>query len=709
MRFIVVILAFCFFLMACQTSNHMVLSGTIGLGASISSADVQVHNVILGAFLVKFRNNLRVQNQLALQWNQNPIRFQRQLGQSGIGVFQAQRTMSLQDVQQAINTLRLRHDIEYIEPDRMVVPLTNPNDPLFEAQWNLASRNQAIGGARLPLNFADDATQKRLASQVIAVVDTGILFSASDETRTHPELKDRVLPGFDFITDETTANDGDARDAEPFDPGDRLGQQGSYHGSMVASIAAAQSNNGIGLSGVSAAKILPIRALGIQGGRLSDVLDGVLWASGEFISGTPLNLYPADVINLSLGSKNSCSKSEEEVYARILGRPQKPVIVAAAGNNSSNVIATAPAGCSGVLAIGATNRSGQRAPYSNFGSSITIMAPGGQNGAGSSEAIYGITWKDDIKTFDYKLDAGTSFAAPLVAGVITHMKAAVEKPRDLSASQIKQILQDTAVPMTATQCNRLTPLDCGAGLIDAQAAIQVAGGQIIERPDFRVSIRQSDFILRPNQQITIQVNVIRSGGFDKPVRLSIIPPFQQIQSEFSTASTTESSVSLTLKALNTISDGQVISNIQAVDPDGVVRIAPISVQLQTKPSATLDQTHIVAIQWGDDTIEDKAFLATQVKLDSIQTTWQSSYSMTVPIGTYALIAFKDTDKNNIIGIDDYFGMVAFSGTLDQISNTQSNLDFDVQRIENNNFLGELNLSFPVQQKISVILDNFFGK
>ena len=184
------------------------------------------------------------------------------------------------------------------------------------------------------------------------------------------------------------------------------------------------------------------------------------------------------------------------------------------------------------------------------------------------------------------------------------------------------------------------------------------------------------------------------------------PPVQQIQSQFSSVITTGNNVTLTLKALNTISDGQVTSNIQAVDPDGVVRIAPISVQLKTKPLDTVDQTHIFAIRWQDDTIEGKAFLATQVKLDSNQTTWQSSYSITVPIGTYALIGFKDTDKNNKIGIDDYFGMVAFSGTLDQISNTQSDLDFDLQRIENNNFLSELNLSFSVQQKIGVLLDDF---
>jgi hypothetical protein len=137
----------------------------------------------------------------------------------------------------------------------------------------------------------------------------------------------------------------------------------------------------------------------------------------------------------------------------------------------------------------------------------------------------------------------------------------------------------------------------------------------------------------------------------------------------------------------------------------VVRIVPISVQLQTKPSATLDQTHIIAIRWIDNTIEDKAVSVTQIKLDSNQTPWQSSYSITVLIGTYALIGFKDTDKNKKIGIDDYFGMAAFSGTLDQISNTQNDLDFDLQRMENDNFLSDLNLPVSVQQKISLILDN----
>jgi serine protease len=187
---------------------------------------------------------------------------------------------------------------------------------------------------------------------VVAVVDTGIL--------PHPDLDGRVLDGYDFITDPARARDGDARDPNPRDEGTwgsesecGFAQDSFFHGLFVAGQIAANTNNGIGIAGITTgAKILPVRALGRCGeGTFDDILEGMLWSTGVQIAGVPPNIHPAKVINLSLGGIGACDQSIQEAVDDAMATGA--VVVAAAGNESGDVEDFTPANCSGVITVAA--------------------------------------------------------------------------------------------------------------------------------------------------------------------------------------------------------------------------------------------------------------------------------------------------------------------------------------------------------------------
>ena len=195
-------------------------------------------------------------------------------------------------------------------PDYPIQRAKVPNDPIYlhDDQWYLldVAGNPYDG---IDVGHAWDITTGS-ASMVIAVVDGGIV--------AHQDLAGRVLPGYDFITDVTSAGDGDGRDANAADPGDWRtagmcpspfddAADSSWHGTFVTGILAANANNGSGIAGIDwNAQILPVRALGRCGGELSDILDATTWAAGLPVPGAPANPHPAKVINLSVGGAGSC-------------------------------------------------------------------------------------------------------------------------------------------------------------------------------------------------------------------------------------------------------------------------------------------------------------------------------------------------------------------------------------------------------------------
>ena len=265
----------------------------------------------------------------------------------------------------------------------------------------------------------------------------------------------------------------------------------SWHGLHVAGTIGATTNNGLGIAGVDQrARVLPVRALGMCGGWASDIADAIRWAAGLPVPGLPPNPTPAKVLNLSLGGPGACTSIEQSAIDAAVGAGA--TVVAAVGNSASDLDVTpfSPASCNNVIAVAATTRFGDRADYSNFGSVVDIAAPGGLKLTSDSEGIVslsnaGTTTADLSPTgWTYTSKQGTSMAAPHVSGVISLMLAA--NPT-LSPAQIEQILKQTARPFSPSprgagftcSSDPLALYHCGAGLLDAGAAVRAADALLV--------------------------------------------------------------------------------------------------------------------------------------------------------------------------------------------------------------------------------------
>ena len=360
--------------------------------------------------------------------------------------------------------------IDYAEPDYIRHAMTTPAD-----QWDIQASSAQPGSINLPGATALSSG----ANIIVAVLDTGY--------RPHHSLVPNLIAapsgsgyGYNFISDAATARltlalgASSVRGPDALDQGDWVSDNScgnsdsSWHGTHVAGTIAAL-NNPAGTVGIApSAKILALRVLGKCGGTDSDIADAVAWAAGIHVAGVPDNTNKAHVINLSLGGTGICSKTAAAVFQSAMAAGT--VVVVAAGNESRDAKLSAPANCPGVIAVASNAITGGRASYSNYGGTVAVTAPGG-GFTSATDVIYstlpsGKTFSTDDQT--YGSMAGTSQATPHVAAVVALMLAVNPK---LSPAQIKAMLIKTA---------RNAPSNCpgcGAGLVDASAAVKAAAGQ----------------------------------------------------------------------------------------------------------------------------------------------------------------------------------------------------------------------------------------
>lgn len=373
-------------------------------------------------------------------------------------------------------------------PDAPMYPATVPDDTSFDLQWNLAA-----GGAGIDAPGAWSVTRGSVAT-VVAVLDTGQL--------PHPDLAARQIPGYDMISNPQIANDGDGRDPDPTDPGDACpGDQetparpSSWHGTSVSGVVGAVTDNALGIAGVDHhTRVQHVRVLGRCRGTLLDVADGIRWASGDLVSGVPVNPTPADVINLSLGSEFACEEYLQDAIDVALGNGS--IVVAASGNGAIDLDVEdyAPASCDGVIAVTATSPGGdragrmvggQRVPYANHGSTVDIAAPGGDLSSSLWGGNGGVLTTSNSGAgapnpdgWIYRRSTGTSMAAPHVSGVVALLRA---RDPSITADQVRAVLQETAQPFAppvggsppefACSADPEAPVRCGAGIVSAAAAV----------------------------------------------------------------------------------------------------------------------------------------------------------------------------------------------------------------------------------------------
>jgi len=292
-----------------------------------------------------------------------------------------------------------------------------PNDPMFSTQWNLPPLNMVA---------AWDITHGS-AGVAVADIDSGV-------DGTHPELQGKLTPGYDVGLGTALAA-GNTDDVG--------------HGTAVAGVIGAATNNGIGVAGVGwNTMVTPIKLDGGEEPTTSELVIGLRWAVAN----------GNRIVNMSLGTCGQATLASAVQLAEQHG----VLLVASAGNGflTGNPIEY-PAGYPGVIAVGATGHDGTRAYYSETGSQVSLVAPGG-----SADG----TPTDDMPLLQagggYTTEAGTSFAAPEVAAVAALVLAADPSltPSDAGA----------LVTATASHVGTSPDVNYGAGMLDAAAALTAA-------------------------------------------------------------------------------------------------------------------------------------------------------------------------------------------------------------------------------------------
>jgi len=353
------------------------------------------------------------------------------------------RFSMIQLVDALITALEALTFVEFAEKMPLGMPAFEPDD-LSPQQWYL------------PMVHAQAAwgLERGDPNVVIAIVDNGVALGHEDlsaniyinaaEANGLP-LIDDDLNGY---TDDINGYDTADRNANPRPPSSGNNDNFWPHGTHVAGIAAAVTDNGIGMAGIAhGCRILPVKVAKNNGNgqQFETPMDGVFYASRS----------GADIINLSWGSYMNA-----QVMRLVMQEADQngAILIAAAGNENTDD-QFFPAAFPEVISVGATDSEDRRAGFSNFGGTIDLMAPGA--------GIYS-TLLDGNNT--YGSLSGTSMAAPVVAGV-----AALVRSRfpSLSASGVRQRLLDACVnidPLNPDHAGQL-----GAGRIDAQAALAVTG------------------------------------------------------------------------------------------------------------------------------------------------------------------------------------------------------------------------------------------
>jgi len=368
------------------------------------------------------------------------------------------------------DALRLVRDDSLVaaaEPDHVLHAFETPNDPYF------ATAGSYLSTIRLPQAW--DVSHGSLGV-VVAVVDTGIS-SVGD-------LSTQILPGRNFV-----AGNADARDDSVIG-----------HGTLVAGVAAATTNNGIGIAGAAwNASVLPVKVLDSRGfGTDSRVAAGIVWAAD----------HAADVINLSLGGPASGQVLCDAVtYAE----SQDALVVASAGNGANGRL-NYPAACPNVVAVSATDARGDFASFSSFGPDVALAAPG----------LNVTSTRNDNR---YDTESGTSLAAPMVSGVAALV---IAQHPDWSAAQVAQQLEDTA----QDRGPRGADVYYGHGLLDAYAAL----GGPVQPPDFprRDALEPNDDGMRATAlQKKTSATIVPEGDVDwyavslrspAQVRIDVVAP-----------------------------------------------------------------------------------------------------------------------------------------------------------------------------------------
>lgn len=439
----------------------------------------------------------------------------------GAQVLHRGEAVALKDAEAEAARLRQDPEVEWAVPNEIMKAAsvtTGQSVPSVNYSGRFWLRSRAAEGngvADFPAAWA--FLQGRTLNPVVtAVLDSGVT-----EHTTHPDFVGRLHTGHDFITDAAVASDGNGRDADVSDLGDwtagctatpsKPQECSSWHGtsitSMLASPLSSTTSGAVGTDqqmgpGILApidgqAVVLPIRVGGKGGASSNDIIEAMYWAAGLSVAGVPANANPARVISLSYGAPGNCqggASTVDALYRNAIAtlRSLGVVIVASAGNGDGQGVAgyatpSKPASCQGVIASTGLQKDASKAAYANLvngtrASQCYFGVAVASGASGQPLSMLGNTGTTTPGTTNLQGGiAGTSFAAPQVAGVAALMLAV--NPALSSVDVAYRIMQSATTfpvsgPAVCSDSNlgncRCTSETCGSGVLNAAAALAAA-------------------------------------------------------------------------------------------------------------------------------------------------------------------------------------------------------------------------------------------
>ena len=675
------------------------ISGTVSIGASFTSgsnpSSANDSDVIPGRIILEFKPGLRLQSlsplQAKVQGQTRSLEPLRLLTQ-GATLYELPGATSSETVR-AAQTLNARTDVLYAETDRRLHALETsggpqtsslqanavepPNDPLFPDAWWLTDNPGSLNAVNAWKISTGSAGLAVLGETVIAVIDTGIAVK-------HPDLQDKILPGYDFVSNSTNAADGDGRDSNPDDPGDA---NNTFHGSHVAGLAAASSNNGIGMTGVSwGSRLLPVRMLGLDGGTISDFIDALLWSAGLPVAGVPDNQHPATVINASLGGSGSCSSATQSAIHRAIQAGSSVVI--AAGNEAQNAWGSSPGNCDGVITVGASEPGGVLAAYSNTGARLDVVAPGGSEAKGLTSTI-----KTGPSQFGYGIKRGTSMAAPLVSGTVALVKSV--NP-NLTPAQVRDIITSSVQPLPG--CSP-SSTGCTSGLLNATKALEAARAlPAAAQADFDLQVSAA-IVEHSSGTATLSVpfQAIAWNGFAQAITWTFEPASSGIGGSFtnptstpgSTAGSNPGSTANTL-TLNTATAKPGVYTVRIKGSSGtganlisrsskvLVRVGGVNPGPVTPPKPNPPSLRDVKVS-AFFMVSDTQFDASKIK-DTFSDPTTGTFSLNdLEDGAYWVSAWKDIDGDGKISFGDGYGIYRQAGTIVRVKPPFANVKITLEK------------------------------
>lgn len=367
--------------------------------------------------------------------------------------------------EEIISKLKSNPDVEYVERDGIYITFETPNDPFYHQQWAYSR------GSYVNLESIWSQSVKN-TDGIIAIIDTGVDVA-------HEDLKNRIWINPNEIAENGIDDDGNGKidDVNGWNTVVNTGEISDDfgHGTQVAGVAAASSNNGMGIVGAAwEGKIMIVKANNAHSGifNYSEIDEALAYVS----------LFPqVQIINLSLGGY-SLSLSQKDIINTLLSNNK--IVVAAAGNDMKDYKTNPmyPAAIKGVIAT-ASHDSQNFSSFSNYGYRIDITAPG--------SSIY-TTYAGG----DYGYATGTSFSAPLVAGEALLF---LQHYPDFTAKEVLQAVRSWAsCPLDNPSCTKpYWDKKWGYGRLSGFESINHRCGE--EDP-----VRSTVYISEPDDRATIQ-------------------------------------------------------------------------------------------------------------------------------------------------------------------------------------------------------------